>query len=393
MNIRFALLFPVFFLAQHTPDPGAGKRPFYLEVSGTGYERGLQHGIALKSEIASVLGRYITQIRLERKRDADSVIAEFLRATDFFPAIQEWTPDLLEEVRGIADGSGQKFETVFSYQLPDELWVYFDKLDAHHCSGIGVAQTASHPAYVAQNMDLESWRHGSQTVLHIPATDAAPEQYIFTAAGLIAANGVNSASIGVCVNTLMQLSASPNGLPVAFVIRGLLTKRTGTAALEFLKSVHHASGQNYILGAVNQVYDFEASANRVVQFIPIPGGSPVFHTNHPLANNDLKEWWAVMLRAMTPELLGKFNTAVRFATLESRLAKTGTESDENTIKETLRSRDSEINPICRPVRTGAAGFTFGSTIMTLSDQPSLQVTCGPPDAAEYVLYTFHPAQH
>jgi isopenicillin-N N-acyltransferase-like protein len=359
-----------------------------VELSGSAYERGVQHGKALKSDIANILGRFKADLKTSRKRDPDSLITEFLRATDFIPAIKKWTPDLLDEVKGIADGSGQTFETIFAYQLPDEIWVYFDKQDNNHCSGMGVAKTATHPAYIAQNMDLESWRHGSQTVLHILQSETVPEQFVFTTAGLIAANGLNNYSIGVCVNTLMQLNASPDGLPVAFVVRGLLACKTEQSALEFIKNVNHASGQNYILGIGDKVYSFEASATRVVRFSPVAGGSPVYHTNHPLANDDLKSWWSEWLQQRTPEERRNTNSGIRFTSLESRLAKDGIDIDEQTIKETLRSKDSHISPVCVPLRSGSSVFTFGSTIMTLSEHPSLQVTCGPPDKSEYVLYSF-----
>jgi isopenicillin-N N-acyltransferase-like protein len=374
--------------AQNSQKDTGTEKPLYVELSGSAYDRGTQHGKALKSDIADILGRFKADIKTSRNRDADSLIAEFLHATDFIPAIKKWTPDLLDEVKGIADGSGQKFETIFAYQLPDEIWVYFDKLDAHHCSGIGVAKTATHPAYVAQNIDLESWRHGSQAVLHILQSATLPEQFVFTSAGLIGANGVNNSSIGVCANTLMQLNAAPDGLPVAFVIRGLLAMKSEQSALEFIKTVHHASGQNYILGIVDKVYDFEASATGVVRFIPFAGGTLVYHTNHPLANDDLKLWWAKRTKQMTPEERKYDNSSVRFASLETRVAKSDNDIGEQKIKETLRSKDSEWNPVCRSLKSGNAGFTFGSTIMTLSDHPSLQVTYGPPDKSEYVLYSF-----
>jgi len=379
---------PCISSAQTSRKGEESKKPHFVELSGSGYDRGIQHGKALKAEIADIVRRFKEELKTSRKRDPDSLISEFLHATDFIPAIKKWTPDLLDEVKGIADGSGQKFETVFAYQLPDEIWVYFDKQDANHCSGMGVAKTKSHPVYVAQNLDLESWRHGSQTVLHILQSATIPEQFIFTTAGLVAANGVNNYSIGVCVNTLMQLSGSHNGLPVAFVVRGLLAKRSEQSALEFIKVVHHASGQNYILGIGDKVYDFEASASGVVRFNPVAGGSPVYHTNHPLANEDLKPWWAKRVQQRTPEELKNSNSFVRFTSLESRLAKSGIEIVEQTIKETFRSKDSQINPLCRPLMSGGSIFTFGSTIMTLSEHPSLQVTCGPPDQSEYILYSF-----
>jgi predicted choloylglycine hydrolase len=358
-----------------------------VQLSGSAYNRGVQHGKALRSEIAEIVRRWKFDLQHSKKRDPDSLISEFLHDSDFLPAIKKWTPDLLDEVKGIADGSEHPFEDMLAFQLPDELWVYFDKPEAHHCSGMGVSKAATHPAYVAQNMDVEVWRDGSQTIIHILQSPGAPEQLIFTAAGLIALNGVNSSSIGVCANTLMELAASHNGLPVAFFIRGLLSKTTERSALEFIKSVNYASGQNYIVGIGDKVYDFETSATKVVQYAPVAGDSIVYHTNHALVNGDLKPWWATLLQQVTPEGLRKSNSYVRFASLESRLSKSASDINEITIKETLRSKDSELHPVCRPFRGGGSSYTFGSTVMTLSDHPSLQVTSGPPDLNEYVLFS------
>ena len=180
----------------------------------------------------------------------------------------------------------------YSFQMADEFWVYLDKLQhkqAMHCSGIGVAAANGRPAYIGQNLDVESYMYGYQVLLHITATKTTPEQYILTSAGLVAMNGINSKSIGICVNTLMELNASTDGLPVAFVIRGVLAKQDGADALKFLTTVKHASGQNYILGLKDSVYDFEASAGKVVRFIPnATNHGLVYHTNHAIANNDIK---------------------------------------------------------------------------------------------------------
>src|SRR6187402_3588374 len=97
--------------------------------------------------------------------------------------------------------------------------------------------------------------------------------------------------IGLCLNTLMELQASEDGLPVAFIIRGVLARRNGEDAMQFFKAVKHASGQNYIIGIADSVYNFEASSNDIVRFFPKPGASTVvYHTNHALANHDVKDW-------------------------------------------------------------------------------------------------------
>lgn len=360
----------------------AVRKPFYVELSGTGYERGLQHGRALKMEIAEVVRRWKDSLREARQQDPDAVIAAFLRDTNFLPAIKAWTPDLLEEVKGIAEGAGQPFDTMLAYQCVDEIWVYFDApLDAHHCSGLGIARQGDRPALVAQNMDLESFRNGSQTLLRILPAAGEPEQLVFTCAGLIAACGMNRGSVAVCCNTLMQLNASRDGLPVAFVVRGMLARTEGHNVIGFLKRVKHASGQNYIIGLGDHVFDFEASATQVVRFQPVAGGSPVFHTNHPLANKDIKPWYSLPLDSSG-------NSAVRFAALARRLGPPDSDLGDQAVKAALRSKDSEQNPVCRPLGQGGVSFTFGSVIMTLSGHPTLQLSCGPPDLNEYVLYSF-----
>jgi hypothetical protein len=181
-----------------------------IELSGTGYEIGLKHGQLLKNEIAEVFLKWKQSLNNSTKRDVDSLIDAFLNATDFEPAIKKWTPEILEEVRGIADGSGQKFKDVFAFQLVDEFWVYLDRLansKIDHCSCIGVSSSKNHPAYVAQNMDLENYMNGYQVLLHIHGSQQLPGQFILTCAGLIVTTGMNEYGIGVNPNTLMELQS------------------------------------------------------------------------------------------------------------------------------------------------------------------------------------------
>jgi len=364
-----------------------------LHVSGSAYERGLQHGAELRSEIAAIVGLWKEDLRKTAGTDPDALIRKFLAETNFTPAIKRWTPHLLDEVRGIADGAKQPIETMFAFQLVDELWVFLDKRAAERCTSLGVARHGARPAYVAQNMDLEPFRHGFQAVLHIAGTASSPEQFVFTSAGLIGVNGVNSRSVAIACNTLMQLTASPDGLPVAFIVRGVLAQTAGEDAVAFVKHVKHASGQNYIVGTGDGVHDFEASAGRVVEFRPAVDGSVVYHTNHPLANDDLKPWHANAMQAPIPEQAGGGNSETRLASVRKRLQGPAAAIDEDLIKAALRSRDSERHPICRPFRPGAGSFTFGATIMTLSGTPSLQVSAGPPDVNPFVRFEFSGVQN
>jgi isopenicillin-N N-acyltransferase-like protein len=393
MIMKYLFLSAITFLllSRTLAQPVSIKRELKLvELSGNGYQRGLKHGEQLKKEIAGLMVLWKTDLEKNMHIPADTFIHRFLSNTNFTPAIKKYTPDVLEEVRGIAAGSGQTYDDIFAFQLTDEYWVYEDKMmndpEHHHCSGIGVPAMHGNPAYVSQNMDLDSWMDGYQVILHIHANGNTPEQYILTCAGSVAFNGMNQYGIGVCVNTLMQLGSGTDGLPVSYMIRGLLEKKNGTDALNLLQNTRHASGQNYILGIADSVYDFEASADKVVRMHPDASGL-VYHTNHPVANPDVKPWYQKYYQEFVAGKTQGYNSEIRFATLKSHAAQTPDKNDL-FIKTTLRSKDDPNNVVCRPHLKDKSFFTFGSVILSLSTTRSMQVTAGPPDESEYRTFSF-----
>lgn len=352
-----------------------------VTLTGSGYELGLQHGQVFKKEIGELVAKFKEKTTKELGKDANEILADFYQKTNFDTAIKHWTPDLYEEVRGIADGAGQSFNDVMVFSLLDEFWVYQDNLNNHHCSGMGVPARNGQPAYIAQNMDIEAYTDGYQVLLRIARNGDTPEQLILTHPGCIALNGMNEAGIGACMNTLMQLKANTTGLPVAFIVRRIISSTNKDDLLNFIQNVPHASGQNYIIGIRDEVFDFEASANKVVRFNPKNENGTVYHTNHPLVNDDVKDWFKKYDPNLKPEEKPvNSNSFVRLAAVQQRVVSNKAITDA-TIKETLRSKDSEKFPVC--VTANQWGLTFGSVIMTLSGKPFLQITSGPPDESEY----------
>ena len=94
--------------------------------------------------------------------DANAFIQKFLAESHFGPAIEKWTPGLLQEVRGIADGADIDFDTIYAFQLMDEIWLYQSGLEGEACSAIAFQRQGDRPSLVAQNMDLEPFREGTR---------------------------------------------------------------------------------------------------------------------------------------------------------------------------------------------------------------------------------------
>jgi predicted choloylglycine hydrolase len=359
-----------------------------VSFEGYGYELGYQHGTDLKEEIGEVIKAWKKNIENQLDEDANIIIDKFFDYSDFNESIMKWTPDLYEEIKGIAEGSGQRLNDVFILNLLDEFWVYVDNESNHHCSGIGVPSNNGNPGYLSQNMDLENYIDGFQVLMRLKRTTNRPEQLILTHPGLIALNGLNEKGIGVCVNTIMQLKASNSGLPVAFVVRRIINSSTKEDVLNFVQNVNHASGQNYIIGIKGEVFDYEASANKVIRFNPMNENGTVYHTNHPLVNDDVKPSYEKYNPNLPDESKpSKFNSLYRFEALENRIS-TNKELNESILMETLKSKDSKNNPVCRTNRMNGYGFTFASIIMVMSEPPYIKLTVGPPDESEYKRFDF-----
>jgi hypothetical protein len=149
-------------------------------------------------------------------------------------------------------------------------------------------------------------------LLHIRGNVGEPEQYVFTFAGYLGANGLNARAIGICANAMPQLRHARAGLPVAFVIRTVLKQTNATEAARWLQEAQHATSQNYILGVGDSVYDFECSAGKVVRYTPHADGALVYHTNHPLTNDNVDAEFLAHVRRVDPEGKALDSTGARF---------------------------------------------------------------------------------
>ena len=294
----------------------------------------------------------------------------------------------------MAEGANLLFRDVFAYQLMDEEWLFRvaqmrSVQGAHHCSVIGLAAEGE-TTILAQNMDLPKHYDGTQTLLHIEQEDGL-EALVFTAAGLIGTCGLNSAGVGLCVNTLSQLSHSTSGLPVAFVARGVLERCTVDEAAGFVRSVSHASGQNYAIGGPDGMVDLECSASKAVSFMPDSGW--IYHTNHPLTNDDLPSQdenamdvvFSGSPKAEEARPRGKSNSEQRFEFLAERL---GSGKEGLTVEAAQALLSSCETPISVSRESKGSSMTLGSLVMELSVPPVLHLAAGPPAETPYRRWVF-----
>ncbi len=353
-----------------------------IEVNGSNRERGLQHGKALKFWIYEALDRTKFFLSKVTRQEPSKLIATFAKENDFIGKVKKCSPSLLEEVEGIADGADLDFEELFVHQCAEEILMvlpYEKKIESRiiqQCSSLGCYPNSGIPAFIGQNMDWMSMYEGLNTLIHIRDEDKHLESYINTIPGLIALNGMNNSPLAVCVNALeYDLNCSSKGLPVAFMIRSLLERTTVDKAVEFLTSVNHASGQNYVIGGINKVVDYECSATNKTQYIPENNSKRIFHTNHPEINPDL--------RLPPLKLASNRSTFARLEYLKYRMHP----SKPFNIEHAKLTLSSFFGPICVINKGENSGFmTIFSSIFQLSEEPEMHLSLGPPSQFPYEVY-------
>lgn len=334
--------------------------PSVVTCTGSPSERGEQHGEALRTAIVAGLGRWREAIASAHGTDPDAYIASFVRGTDFLPAIRRWTPELLDEIDGIARGSGQPWEWIYAYNLLDEEWTWARDRKAGPAPGCSVAgfAPADGTPILAQTMDIDSFRDGAQALLRIER-DAGPDQLVFTYAGMIGLTGCNADGLAVVVNNLDMLPASRAGLPVAFVMRGILERRALADAVDFVSEAPHATGQHYGLAAPAGLASIEAWATGVAVTQP---GARLLHTNHPLYSR---------------ETLGDAESRYQRSRTRQRLAylerTAGPWRDVEGVQELLS--DCTVPISLGPERPT---MTFGAVVYECSAPPAMWLAPGPP---------------
>ena len=367
-----------------------------LLLEGPARERGRAHGEALRGLIHEMVGEWKENIYQDLRMDPDLFLAELLSETDFIPAIQRWTPSLLEEVEGIAEGAAMDFDTIFARQLTDEEpWFRIEKRlgktwgVTEHCSAIGCNRQGDTAAINAQNMDTPSYYDGYQVLLHIKYPDSPLEVLMFTIAGKINLAGMSNAPVSICCNTVLQLSYNKCGLPEDFVVRGALEQASLADAVDFMYRIPHASGQNYLIGGPDRVLSLECSANKVAEFQVAPNSDRVWHTNHPLINDDCGiheqrlEFMPEEERADWLDFTGeRSNTHARFHYLNRELCPANGALSVTNIREHLSSREA---PVCQHTDHK---ITLGCLIMEMGEPPVLHLSPGPPCYTPFTTYQF-----
>lgn len=242
-----------------------------VTASGDGHARGIAIGEQLHEKLPQAWVRW--NAHFTRKGIDPVDLAQRLTDAPAWNTVHELLPDLELELRAMADAANMPWMQVAALSMLDESWALTGGMA---CTAIAVTRPGQRAA--GQNMDLPAWTNTLQTVLNV--TDQHGLRVVAaTYPGSLATCGTNSNGVVVVVNAL-DLATDLSGVPVDFVTRGALSQPSAQAAIDFIRSIPHAVGQNYTVIDEHNLFMVEAAADGVID---VPLNDEVsWHTNHAL---------------------------------------------------------------------------------------------------------------
>lgn len=281
----------------------------HVRVTGGPRERGRQYGEQARGRVLRSVEAYAKVYEDLAGLSWGEVLA---LAGTYAAAIERFEPRYLEEMRGLAEGSGQTLEAILAINVRTEIMFAAKAREAAgrragedgppprplgECTSIAAlpSVTDSGHTLLAQNWD---WLpHTRDTVVVLEAEqDEGPAYVTAVEAGLLAKAGFNSNGVAVATNALVSDGdAGDIGVPYHVCLRALLDAEHLPAALAALQRARRSSSANYMLAhASGLAVDVEGvpgdySGLRLID----PADGLLVHTNHftTAGAHDVGLWW------------------------------------------------------------------------------------------------------
>jgi len=251
--------------------------PFPLiEIEGPPRDRGLSYGRQAGEQIARGLKIYSDSLA---RPGASAAALRYLVELEAYDA------DLVEEIRGIAEGASQPVEAIVALNARTELTAWDSQPAADECTAALAMpeRTADGVLLHGQNWDWRAACADSSIVLRIRMAEG-PDILTFCEAGQLARHGLNAAGLALTANGLQTDNEFvAGGIPSPFIRRRMLMAGSFAEAMSVLLNTPRSSSHNLMLShsggkGRSEAINFEATPRDV--FWSFPERGLISHSNH-----------------------------------------------------------------------------------------------------------------
>ncbi len=353
-----------------------------LQLEGTPFEQGVQHGEVLREQIAHNMAIYFERFAREVNLARPEVLA---RAERYGAAIASQSPAYAAGMRGIAASAGFSLPEVVALNVRYELFYdgFVEKPMADGCTAFALLpeRTANGHLLIGENWD---WIAGVQGVVLQTTEPDGLQTLSFSEAGIVGGKiGLNSAGLGLMINGLTSRDDDWARLKRPFHLRcyEILRARDFAAAAAIVTAEERACSTNFLIAQTpDQVVNIEA-APHTTGLTGCVGGCLV-HANH----------------FVDPAALGIAERSIeinqhsywRHRRLDALLNSSAAPISLADLQAALRDHDRHPYSVCFHIDYAEPPEEYYETLTSVIidlHARALYITDGPPCSAEYVTHT------
>jgi isopenicillin-N N-acyltransferase-like protein len=345
-----------------------------IEVSGPPRELGRQIGEAAREAIRGFAAIALDRVNKTMRVSRDAALSV---ARQSIPYAADYSPDMMDELAGMAEASGVPLEELMLLQVRNQL-----RGEDAGCTSFAVAagsclDDGGRPlgGIVAQNWDNDP-ALDEFTVMLTRRPAGKPATLNVTQAGLIAYIGFSEAGIGACLNTLPAPSRGV-GVPHYLTLRGIYEAGSLNEAARAVRRAQRAIPANIMLITPQGPADLEVTPDEL-HVLTDEGTGRLTHTNHCLHS------CLAQHNEQFPELIQSHPRKRRIDELLNGEAPLRLQQ----IQDALRDHENHPRSICRHANEDA-GTGFWETVFSVIIEPSarrMHVTRGTPCVQPYETY-------
>ncbi|MCA9077960.1 MAG: peptidase C45 [Planctomycetaceae bacterium] len=338
-----------------------------FEVAGPPRELGRQIGETMREQIRGFCAAAIEHVNRTVNISQASAIDVAQQSLSY---AESYAPEMVEELRGTAEGAGVSLDDIMLLQVRNQL----QPDEREGCTSLAAAGRSTR--FVAQNWDNDPALDAFNVVL-TRRPDGKPAVTTIGQAGLIAYIGFNNKGIGLCLNTLPAPSRRI-GVPHYFIVRAILEADSLDDVTAAIRRAERAIPANIMLITPQGPADLEVTIDDV-RVLRSTDATPVTHTNHCL-HPDL-----LPINEQFPELIQSHDRIHRIGEL---LNSNSEGVSVEMVKQGLSDHQDHPRSICRhPNDDPTHGFwtTVFSVIIEPGEQ-RMHITRGTPCNLPYEVY-------
>jgi len=356
----------------------AGRKLRVIEVGGTPYEIGFQYGSACP-EIREVIDRTYERLGLEYET-AVSLVQKYI------PPLEKFAPELLDELKGIAEGAKVGFEEICFLNIGIDIMDYQGGL-LGGCSSFaaGSGATSNGETIIGQSIDWLPATEETMLLLKIKPKEGPQILALPLGMGCLAMYGLNSEGIGLGINLVLHEASLSNsgGVAMNALVRKVLTATNMSKAIGIAASTARISPAHPLLAIL-----LASSEGDIVDVEMIPDDVGVVHPEKEIlvhANHFETE------RFRSGDLMSVFSpdSYIRSKRLHTLMNRHYGELSVGVMKKLMQDHNNYPDSICRHVdKTSPPDHWFKTivTFITNLNEQRIYIAWGNPCENEFVEY-------